>query len=167
MLRARYKQQTWSSDSLREANPRASRAPARNIPRTTYKMFSTGFVQFSAQLHFNYRAGKRRAVSLGGSALHPANATGRASLETTRRTRIAAAAGLLALLPLSTWAAATYSDVLHETDVMMKVPDGVELATDIYRPASGATPIAQRLPALLHRTPYDKQAAAAVSIAEQ
>jgi hypothetical protein len=44
---------------------------------------------------------------------------------------------------------------------MVRMRDGVELATDIYRPAG-----AGKLPVLLHRTPYDKSDAPAVAIAE-
>jgi putative CocE/NonD family hydrolase len=57
--------------------------------------------------------------------------------------------------------------VMRQTDVMMKARDGVELASDIYRPARGSKPIAEPMPVLLHRTPYDKGATATVAIAEQ
>lgn len=58
--------------------------------------------------------------------------------------------------------------VARETDVMMKARDGTELASDIYRPV-GADPHArgEKFPVLLHRTPYDKSAAATVTIAEE
>jgi predicted acyl esterase len=58
-----------------------------------------------------------------------------------------------------------YPDVLCEHDVMVAMRDGVLLATDIYRPGTGAVPAPERLPVLLHRTPYDKSEAATVSIA--
>lgn len=45
---------------------------------------------------------------------------------------------------------------------MVPARDGVGLATDIYRPDNGG----EKLPVLLHRTPYDKSAAATVAIAE-
>src|SRR5580698_4912174 len=58
-----------------------------------------------------------------------------------------------------------YRDVLRQQDVMVAARDGVLLATDIYRPADGSVPASQRLPVLLHRTPYDKSEPAAVAIA--
>ena len=59
-----------------------------------------------------------------------------------------------------------YRDVIRQQDVMVAARDGVLLATDIYRPATGSVAAAERLPVLLHRTPYDKSDAAAVAIAE-
>ncbi len=41
-------------------------------------------------------------------------------------------------------------------DVMVRMRDGVHLATDIYRPAQGGKTAASKLPVLLERTPYDK-----------
>ncbi|HEX3948284.1 MAG TPA: CocE/NonD family hydrolase [Steroidobacteraceae bacterium] len=60
----------------------------------------------------------------------------------------------------------TYPDVIRRQDVMVAVRDGVLLATDIYRPGKAGTAAPERLPVLLHRTPYDKSDPAAVSIAE-
>lgn len=55
-------------------------------------------------------------------------------------------------------AAFTPPDDVHVTrDVMVTLRDGVRLATDIYRPATGGHPIGKPLPVLLERTPYDKQ----------
>jgi putative CocE/NonD family hydrolase len=59
-----------------------------------------------------------------------------------------------------------YRDVIRQPDVMVAARDGVLLATDVYRPATGNVAAAERLPVLLHRTPYDKSDAAAVAIAE-
>jgi putative CocE/NonD family hydrolase len=59
-----------------------------------------------------------------------------------------------------------YRDVLRQQDVMVAARDGVLLATDIYRPATGGVAASERLPVLLHRTPYDKSEAATVAIAE-
>ncbi len=59
----------------------------------------------------------------------------------------------------------TYRDVIRQQDVMVAARDGVLLATDIYRPADGSVPASERLPVLLHRTPYDKSEPAAVAIA--
>jgi uncharacterized protein len=59
-----------------------------------------------------------------------------------------------------------YRDVIREQDVMVAARDAVLLATDIYRPATGNVAAPERLPVLLHRTPYDKSEAATVAIAE-
>lgn len=52
------------------------------------------------------------------------------------------------------------SSVLHgftvERDVMIAMRDGVQLATDIYRPAVAGLAVAEPLPVLMERTPYDK-----------
>ena len=44
--------------------------------------------------------------------------------------------------------------IVVETDVMVRMRDGVHLACDIYRPASGGP-----VPALVQRQPYDKRVA--------
>lgn len=55
-------------------------------------------------------------------------------------------------------AAQTTDDVvLAGKDVMIPMRDGVRMATDIYRPAVNGVPVAQRLPVLLQRTPYNKE----------
>lgn len=59
-----------------------------------------------------------------------------------------------------------FPEAIRQRDVMVAARDGVELATDVYRPATGGVPTAEKLPVLLHRTPYDKNAADAVKIAE-
>jgi len=59
-----------------------------------------------------------------------------------------------------------YSAVVRQADVMVSARDGVKLATDIYRPAKVGAVASERLPVLLHRTPYDKSDPAAVAIAE-
>ena len=53
-------------------------------------------------------------------------------------------------------AEAPYDVVQAERDLMIAMPDGVRLATDIYRPAAGGQPVEERFPVLLQRTPYDK-----------
>ena len=63
-------------------------------------------------------------------------------------------------------ASKAYLDVIRQPDVMVAARDGTLLATDIYRPGTGSVPAAERLPVLIHRTPYDKSESAAVSIAE-
>ncbi len=58
----------------------------------------------------------------------------------------------------TTWAAGEgeYGHVA-ERDVMVAMRDGVKLATDIYLPAKDGKAIGGRLPALLRRTPYNKE----------
>lgn len=52
-------------------------------------------------------------------------------------------------------------------NVMIPMRDGVKLATDIYRPASASgAPLADRLPILLQRTPYNKEGEGAVKQAK-
>jgi uncharacterized protein len=50
-------------------------------------------------------------------------------------------------------------DVAVERDTMIPARDGVRLATDIYFPASGGLRAPGPFPALVERTPYDKDAA--------
>jgi len=49
-----------------------------------------------------------------------------------------------------------YGVVAVEENLMMPMRDGVRLATDIYRPTLVGTPVEEKLPILLQRTPYDK-----------
>jgi putative CocE/NonD family hydrolase len=51
--------------------------------------------------------------------------------------------------------------VVVEKDVMIPMRDGVRSAADIYRPARDGKPAPGRFPALLTRTPYDKNGAKA------
>lgn len=46
--------------------------------------------------------------------------------------------------------------VVLASDVMVKMRDGVTLATDIYRPAGNGVPVEGKFPTLLMRTPYNK-----------
>lgn len=48
-----------------------------------------------------------------------------------------------------------YSEVAF-TDTMVRMRDGVQLATDIYRPARDGVAVAERFPVILERTPYGK-----------
>jgi len=57
-------------------------------------------------------------------------------------------------------APASYEAVLAERNVMVRMRDGVRLATDIWRPARGGVPVDGKSPVLLLRTPYDKSARA-------
>jgi len=60
-----------------------------------------------------------------------------------------------------------YDAVLFGKDVMIPTRDGgPKLATDIYRPARNGVAIADRLPILLQRTPYNKEGAALVAQAK-
>src|SRR5258707_11173580 len=66
---------------------------------------------------------------------------------------------------LQTRAAATDdgSVVVSARNRMIPMRDGVKLATDIYRPAAAGVPVADKLPILLQRTPYNKEAPATVA----
>ncbi len=55
--------------------------------------------------------------------------------------------------------------VFVQKNVMISAPDGVKLATDIYRMAEGGRPVARPLPILLQRTPYGKASERFVSVA--
>ena len=57
------------------------------------------------------------------------------------------------------------SAVVVERDVMIPMRDGKRMATDIYRPARNGVAVAEKLPLLLHRTPYDKSDPATQTIA--
>src|SRR5271169_1989394 len=75
-------------------------------------------------------------------------------------------ASLVLLIATSACAQTVFPDAIRQKDVMVAARDGVELATDVYRPGAQGFPSTQKLPVLLHRTPYDKNAADAVKIAE-
>ncbi len=47
-------------------------------------------------------------------------------------------------------------DVVTTRNVMVEMRDGVRLATDLYLPAAGEIPVNGPLPAVLLRTPYNK-----------
>ena len=49
---------------------------------------------------------------------------------------------------------------------MVPMRDGVQLATDIYRPSQEGRPVDEPLPIVLQRTPYDKKRASAIASAE-
>ncbi|HVS14745.1 MAG TPA: CocE/NonD family hydrolase [Thermoanaerobaculia bacterium] len=48
-------------------------------------------------------------------------------------------------------------DVVVRRDVMVRMRDGIRLATDVHLPGRGGSPATGRFPALLERTPYDKR----------
>ena len=47
-------------------------------------------------------------------------------------------------------------DVLIIENVMATMRDGVRLAADVFRPTKNGTPVAEPLPVILERTPYNK-----------
>jgi len=63
----------------------------------------------------------------------------------------------LALAPLYSQSAPTY-EVHASKDIMIRMRDGIRLATDVYRPARNGAPVQGRFPVLLERTPYNKDA---------
>src|SRR6516225_2091105 len=52
-------------------------------------------------------------------------------------------------------------DVVVEKDVRVAARDGVKLALDLYLPAREGRPTREHIPALLARTPYNKNGMAA------
>ncbi len=61
--------------------------------------------------------------------------------------------------------AAALEVVRFEQNLMVPMRDGVRLATDVYRPARGGTPLDEKLPVLLQRTPYGKTGSSLVESA--
>jgi uncharacterized protein len=61
-----------------------------------------------------------------------------------------------ALLALPRFARADDGDVAVDSNVMIRMRDGVRLATDIYRPAQNGKPLPGPFPVILERTPYGK-----------
>ncbi|MCH7786661.1 MAG: CocE/NonD family hydrolase [Chloroflexi bacterium] len=50
-------------------------------------------------------------------------------------------------------------DVIKQSDVMVTARDGIRLATDLYLPARNGEPVQGAFPAIMERTPYNKEAA--------
>ncbi len=78
--------------------------------------------------------------------------------------RVSVVFALVLLLPLSTASrqatqssSATY---VTEKNIMVPMRDGVRLATDLYEPAKDGVRLAGRFPAIMERTPYNKDGAA-------
>ena len=65
--------------------------------------------------------------------------------------------GALAVLAIhaSPTRAQMYDDVAVERDIRVQMGDGVTLSTDLYRPVKDGMVVAEPLPVLLHRTPYE------------
>lgn len=57
-----------------------------------------------------------------------------------------------------------YDAIKVSTDLMIPTRDGKRMATDVYRPARNGVPVAQPLPVLLNRTPYNKTALAELAV---
>ena len=47
-------------------------------------------------------------------------------------------------------------EIVERRDVMVRMRDGVELATNLYFPGRGGAPAPGRFPAMVRRTPYGK-----------
>ena len=47
-------------------------------------------------------------------------------------------------------------EIVERRDVMVRMRDGVELATNLYFPGRGGAPAPGRFPAVVRRTPYGK-----------
>ena len=50
-------------------------------------------------------------------------------------------------------------DVIKQANVMVTARDGINLATDLYFPARNGEPVQGAFPAIMERTPYNKEAA--------
>ena len=87
---------------------------------------------------------RRFAAALAGAALTSLAACGAGSPEDPGGATDPPATGDL------------YDVVKAEDNFGLAMRDGVLLATDVYRPARDGTPVNEPLPALLHRTPYNK-----------
>ncbi len=59
-------------------------------------------------------------------------------------------------VPVRAQSAAAY-DLVTARNVMVSARDGVRLATDVYRPAKNGLPVDGKFPAILQRTPYNKE----------
>ena len=84
-----------------------------------------------------------------------------AALRRLRTLTALTAAGVWFHTPTALTAEATpdaaSADVVLESNVMVAMRDGTQLATDIYRPAQGGKARDGRFPAILMRTPYNKE----------
>jgi hypothetical protein len=72
------------------------------------------------------------------------------------RRRFIQAATLLGSVGVPVRAAEAPYEVTLESNLGVTTRDGVRLATDVYRPARGGSPVAGRFPVLLERTPYGR-----------
>ena len=75
--------------------------------------------------------------------------------------RCALALAVLAPIASACAQATTYDVVLAERNLMIPMRDGKRMATDVFRPTRNGVALAEKLPVLLQRTPYDKTRAQA------
>jgi putative CocE/NonD family hydrolase len=78
-------------------------------------------------------------------------------IPTLTRRALAKAGAAVALVPAAALAAAEGAyDVVLESNVRVRMRDGVALATDVYRPARDGRAVSGRFPAIMERTPYGR-----------
>ena len=75
---------------------------------------------------------------------------------TTRRRFVELISAAGAVLAIGPGAEAADDEVAVSSNVMVKMRDGVHLATDIYRPKRNGQAVSKPLPVILERTPYGK-----------
>jgi putative CocE/NonD family hydrolase len=88
---------------------------------------------------------------LTGATLGAASRARAAAADVTA-TGAAGATADTAAAPIAT----ATDDMSLTSNVMVRMRDGVHLATDVYRPKQGGRAMQQRLPVILERTPYGK-----------
>lgn len=74
----------------------------------------------------------------------------------TRRGFVRGAVAASVLLPAPGHASSFDFDMILESNVRVRTRDGVYLATDVYRPASGGRAAVGKFPTLMERTPYGR-----------
>jgi uncharacterized protein len=83
------------------------------------------------------------------------------------RRRLGAAGAAAGLALLVWWGAGAQTEASYEVGapktVMVAMRDGVHLATDVYLPVRNGAPADGKFPALLERTPYNKNASSALT----
>lgn len=77
----------------------------------------------------------------------------------SRRLLMAGVAAAAFLPPRPTKAAADAGGYVLESNVRVRMRDGVHLATDVYRPARDGKPLPGKFPTLIERTPYGRNIA--------
>ncbi|HEX4742464.1 MAG TPA: CocE/NonD family hydrolase [Caulobacteraceae bacterium] len=70
--------------------------------------------------------------------------------------KLLASMGAILAAPRALAEAQSPYDMVVTSNVMIRMRDGVKLATDIYRPARDGKPVPGRFPVILERTPYGK-----------
>ena len=74
----------------------------------------------------------------------------------SRRALAKVGAGVAAFFAVGPVAAQVGDDMILESDVKVRMRDGIRLATDIYRPAKGGKALPGAFPVILERTPYGR-----------